>query len=80
MTIMFAKFIECISRGLTTYVTYRRNTFSDENQFLFYLFEFINFSKISGMQRWFWSADALSIKTRGDIILCPLYILLFSLS
>lgn len=33
MNILSAKFIECISRGLTTYVTNRRNTFSDENQF-----------------------------------------------
>lgn len=37
MNIMFADFMESISRGLTTYVTNRRNTFSDENQFLCYL-------------------------------------------
>lgn len=47
MNITFVKFIECISRGLTAYVTNRRHTFSDENQFLCYLFEFINFSKTS---------------------------------
>lgn len=33
MNIMFANFIECISRGLATYATYPRNTFSDETNF-----------------------------------------------